>query len=119
MKAHRLLALVFFAFMVAAAVTGCKKKCKGEDPRARVTNNGTQRASVQVKTSGGNTINLNNVDPGATTEYASYAPGNTTFTIVVNNLSYVKVINVGSCTDYDIAIDAVNNITVSGTDRNE
>ena len=74
---------------------------------------------MQVKTSGGNTININNIEPGATSEYASYASGQVTFTITVNNANYVKTTDIGKCYEYTIAIDRANAITVSGVDRND
>jgi hypothetical protein len=103
---------------VCALATGCKK-CKDEDPRVRIANNGTQRASVQVQTSGGNTVNLNNVEPGTTSSYASYAAGQATFTLKVNNVDYAKTLNVAKCHEYTIAIDRSNVITVTDTDRND
>jgi hypothetical protein len=104
--------------LVALAATGCDK-CDDEDPRARITNNGTQRASVQVQTSGGNTVNLNNVDPGTSSDYANYAPGVATFTLKVSNVDYVKTLNVEKCHEYTVAIDRNNVITVTDTDRND
>jgi len=118
MKATKSLLPVLFASLLALAASSCKK-CKNEDPRARIINNGTQRASVQVKTSGGNTININNIDPGATSDYGSYAPGQVTFTVTVSNNNYVKTTDISQCYDYDIAIDRANVITVKGTDRND
>ncbi|GAA3989005.1 hypothetical protein [Hymenobacter antarcticus] len=103
---------------MAMAATGCKK-CKDEDPRARITNNGTQIASVQVKTSGGNTVNINNVAPGVTSDYANYAAGQTTFTLKVNNVDYAKTVDVSKCHEYTIAIDRSNVVTVTDTDRND
>lgn len=103
---------------MALAATSCKK-CNDEDPRARITNNGTQRASVQVKTSGGSTVNVNNVDPGASSDYASYAAGNTTFTLKVNNVDYVKSFDASKCHEYTVAIDRNNVITVTDVDRND
>lgn len=94
------------------------KKCKNEDPRARIINNGTEKASVQIKTSGGNTVNINNIDPGTSSDYSSYAPGLVTFTITVSNSTYEKAFDLGECFDYDIAIDASNNITSLPIDRN-
>ena len=117
MKVRSSLLPILFAGFVALAATGCKK-CKDEDPRARITNNGTQRASVQVKTSGGNTINLNNVEPGASSDYASYAAGQTTFTLKVSNIDYAKTLEVSKCHEYTVAIDRNNVITVVDTDRN-
>ncbi|WP_426059465.1 hypothetical protein [Hymenobacter sp. B1770] len=106
------------ASVILLSASGCKK-CKGEEPRARITNNGTQKASVQVKTSGGNTININNVDPGTSSDYANYAPGQVTFTITVNNTNYVKATDISTCYQYDIVIDKANTITVNGVDRND
>ena len=102
----------------AVGFSGCSKKCDNENPRARIANSGTQRAGVQVKTSAGNTVNINNVDPGTTSEYANYAAGSITFTLKVNNVDYVKTTDVSKCHDYTIAIDQANVITVTDTDRN-
>ena len=118
MKVSSSLLPILFAGFVAMAATGCKK-CKDEDPRARITNNGTQRASVQVQTSGGNTVNINNVDSGASSDYAAYAAGKATFTLKVNNVDYAKTVDVSKCHEYTIAIDRNNVITVTDTDRND
>ncbi|WP_143434683.1 hypothetical protein [Hymenobacter roseosalivarius] len=104
--------------LLALAASGCKK-CEDEDPRARITNNGSQRASVQVQTTGGNTVNLNNVDPGTSSDYASYAAGQATFTLKINNVDYTKVVEVVKCHEYTIAIDRANGITVTDMDRND
>ena len=109
---------VLFLSLVGLAATSCKK-CKDEDPRARITNNGTQVASVQVKTSGGNTVNVNNVASGATSDYANYAAGQTTFTLKVNNADYVKTFDASKCHEYTVAIDRNNVITITDTDRND
>ena len=109
---------VLFVGFVALATSGCKK-CKDEDPRARIANNGTQRASVQVQTSGGNTVNINNIEPGQTSDYANYATGRATFTLKVNNIDYAKSLDVSKCHEYTVAIDRNNVITVTDTDRND
>ncbi len=111
-------AAVLFAGVVALAASGCKK-CKDEDPRACIANNGTQRASVQVQTSGGNTVNINNIEPGQTSDYANYAAGRATFTLKVNNIDYAKTLDVNKCHEYTVAIDRNNVITVTDTDRND
>ncbi len=75
-------------------------------------------ASVQIKTSDGNTVNINNVDASTASSYSSYAAGKITFTITVNKNNYVKEVTVSNCYEYDIAIDANNNITTTAKDRN-
>ena len=118
MKNFKLLLTIIIAGLFAFTINGCKK-CKNEDPTARIINNGTQKADVQVKTSGGNTVNINNVEPGTSSPYSSYSQGQVTFTINVANSNYVKTVDVAKCYVYDIAVDAANNITVSATDRNK
>ena len=118
MKTFVPFAPLFFAGIFAFAASSCSKKCSDEDPRARITNNGTQPASVQIQTSGGNTVNINNVAVGASSDYANYSVGTTKFTLKVNNIDYVKTTDVSKCHEYTIAIDRNNVITITDTDRN-
>ena len=110
-------ASLLFVGVLAFAASSCSKKCSDEDPRARITNNGTQPVSVQIKTSGGNTVNINNVAAGTSSDYANYSAGTTVFTLKVNNVDYVKTTDVSKCHEYTIAIDRIA-ITVTDTDRN-
>lgn len=115
----RIIPLVTIALTIFMA--SCK--CKNEDPRARVVNEGSQEISVQIMTSGGNTENINNIAPGETSEFSYYAPGEVQFTIVVgegnNSTEYVEQVLMEECYEYDIVLDANNNITSVPTDRNE
>ena len=111
-----ILALVLASIIVSF---NCCKKCKGEEPRARISNNGTVSVDVQIKTSDGNTVNINNVAPGTTSEFKNYAAGEVTFTIVVNKVTAEKTIPMSDCFEYDISIDANNNITSIPRDRND
>jgi len=118
MKTLKISLIILFSALVFTGLNSCKK-CKNEDPSARIINNGTENASVQIKTSGGNTININNVAPGLSSPYASYAPGIVTFTITVADNDYVETVLMEECFNYDIAIDSNNSITTIATDRNE
>jgi hypothetical protein len=112
MKIIKSLLLSFLLGLLTVSLNSCKKKCKNNPPQARIINNGSTVASVQIKTSDGNTVNINNVAPGTSSDYASYAPGDIKFTITVNKSDYIQNVSVGSCYLYDIAIDNNNNITV-------
>jgi hypothetical protein len=103
--------------LLLISMEGCKKGCDGEDPRARIVNGSTDKASVQIKTSGGNTVNINDVEAGSASAFSSYAAGETTFTLKISNVDYVKTVTMGNCYDYDIALDVNNNITVTLTNR--
>ena len=118
MKRAKYLFMIVLVGIFAITMNSCSK-CKNEDPAARIINNGTDKASVQIKTSGGNTVNINNVEPGTASAYNSFAAGQVTFTITVKKVDYVKAFDLGNCYDYDIAIDANNNITSTVIDRNK
>jgi hypothetical protein len=118
MKINKLLMSLVLAGLIIVSFNSCKK-CKGEAPRARIINNGTVEADVQIKTSDGNTVNINNVQPGTASEFKSYAAGEVTFTIVVDKSTAEKTLPMSECFEYDIAIDANNNITSVPRDRND
>ncbi|MDZ4203400.1 MAG: hypothetical protein U1C46_01160 [Bacteroidales bacterium] len=117
MKTLKISLIILLSTLVFTGLYSCKK-CKNEDPSARIINNGTENASVQIKTSGGNTVNINNVAPGTSSPYASYASGIVTFTITVANNNYVETVQMVECFNYDISIDSKNNITTTAIDRN-
>lgn len=114
--------VILILLVAAIGFVGCKK-CKGEDPRARVVNNGSQSVSVHIQTSGGNTVNINNIDAGMSSEYQSFAPGAVDYTITVgngnNSNDYQTSVTMEECFEYDIQIDENNQITSVPTDRNE
>jgi hypothetical protein len=118
MKTLKLFSALFLICLFILGYISCKR-CKHEDPRARIINNSTQTVSVQIQTSGGNTVNINNVAPGTTSAYASYAAGQVKFTVKVNGVDYEKTVEMQQCFDYDIAIDANNNISSLAIDRNK
>ncbi len=105
--------------LTAVLLNSCKDKCDGENPRARVLNNGTAVASVQIKTSEGNTVNINNVEPASASAYAEYAPGEIVFTITVGKILVIDTVTMANCYEYDIAIDAVNHIITTPKNRND
>lgn len=57
------------------------------DPKFRIHNEMTDKANVQIQTTGGNTININDVEAGQTTEYQIATEGNITATAVIQNES--------------------------------
>ncbi len=76
-----------------------------------------------VTTSGGNTININNIDPNQASDFESYAPGIVDFTITVgsgsSSTNYESTVSMEECFEYDIILDENNDIISVPTDRNE
>ncbi len=58
-----------------------------EDPQFRIRNERSDKANVQIQTSGGNTININDVGPGQTTSYQPASEGTIVATAVIQNES--------------------------------
>ncbi|MCB9225310.1 MAG: hypothetical protein R2780_00760 [Crocinitomicaceae bacterium] len=105
--------------VLALSFSSCKK-CKGEDPIARIVNNGTESVSVHIETSGGNTVNINNILSGQTSEDKSFAAGQVDFTISIGNQTNVNTsVVMVDCWEYEIVVDANNNVTSVPHDRNE
>jgi hypothetical protein len=118
MKFSTTIKVLSLSFGMLLALNACKK-CKKEDPRARIINNGTDKASVQIKTTGGNTTNINNIQVGTTSAYSSYSAGIVTYTVNVANTDYVKTVDMAKCYEYDIVVNSDNSITSVPTDRNK
>jgi hypothetical protein len=112
-------AFVLVAIVLSFGFQSCKK-CKGEDPISKIVNNGTESVSVQIQTSGGNTVNINNILPGETSESESFAVGSIDYTISIGNMSDVELsVIMEECWEYEITVDANNNVVSVPTDRNE
>ncbi|NCS89460.1 MAG: hypothetical protein CO127_04870 [Ignavibacteria bacterium CG_4_9_14_3_um_filter_36_18] len=57
------------------------------NPNIRIRNEQSDKTNVQLQTTGGNTININDVIAGQTTEYRTVAEGNVTATAVIQSVS--------------------------------
>jgi predicted ferric reductase len=66
-----LVSIGIFSFMKMNA----SKMCKNENPRTKIKNHAKQKASVQIKTSGDNTLNINNVVSGLSSAFSRYDAG--------------------------------------------
>ena len=64
----------------------CSDTCDGENPIVQLFNNGTGKADIQIKTSGGNTENINNIQPEMYSEKRSFNPGEIEFTIAIHGV---------------------------------
>lgn len=74
---------IFIGMMLILSAVGCSS----EDPQFRIRNEQLEKANVQLKTSGGNTVNINDVLTGQTTAYQSAAEGSMVATAVIQNES--------------------------------
>ena len=63
-------------YLIVVALAVILQACsEDKDPEIRVRNDRGTKANVQLKTSGGNTININDIASGQTTDYQSVAEG--------------------------------------------
>ncbi len=80
---HVLITLITAGLLLA--VVGCSSD--EENPQFRVRNERSDKANVQLKTTGGSTININDVTAGQTTTYQSASAGTFVVTAVIQNES--------------------------------
>lgn len=107
-----LLALSFFIFL-----TGCKK-CKNEDPIARLINNGTNVANAQIKDSGGNIVSINDLAKGGISAEKTYASGKVEVEVSIDGQELTEDVDMNECNSYDITISAENKIVVFSRELN-
>jgi hypothetical protein len=93
----------------------CSDTCEGENPTVQLFNSGTGKADIQIKTSGGNTENINNIEPENYSEKRSFDPGEIEFTIAIQGVDepIVYFLIVDYCTDNLVTINDDNTITAT------
>ncbi len=108
--------LTVVALSLLFVFAGCDNGCDKENPSVILTNNGTEKADIKIKTSGGNTENINNIQPGASSEKRTFAPGEIKFTVniqgVQDPVEYLLLANY--CNTYTVSINEDNTVTGSG-----
>jgi len=116
MRYFSILCLAGYLIFIAA----CSDDCNLENPTVRLVNYGTAKADIQIKTSGGNTENINNIQPGSSSPSRSFAPGEIEFTITIQGepAPVVYQLNVFFCMDYTVSINPDNSISATGEQRN-
>lgn len=109
--------LIAVFIIISLAGIGCG--CDGENPSVVLKNNGTGKADIQVKTSGGYTVNINNIQPGTSSTSESFAPGDIVFTIAIQGVAdpVVYTLHSTSCYDYVVTVNSDNSVTSSGSER--
>ena len=114
MKIAALLISLFICF----SIVGCDS-CDGENPSVLLVNNGTGKADIQIKTSGGNTENMNNIESGTSSERRTFDRGSIEFTISIQGVpdDIVYILQANTCNDYTVTINSDNNVTSSGQER--
>ncbi|CAM1364951.1 conserved exported protein of unknown function [Tenacibaculum soleae] len=115
MKLFKRVISALLSLILIVVLNSCSG-CDNQDPSAEVVNNGTEDVSVQIKTSGGNTENINKIEPGTTSQSVSYASGDVEFTIVLKSgAEVVKTVSMKFCRSYKISIDENNTVTTTST----
>lgn len=84
--------------------------CSEEAPSVRVYNERSTKANVQIKSSTGNTINLNDVEAGQTTVFQNVTEGGMECTAVIQSEAISPTIVFNAANDYNYTI-VVGNTT--------
>jgi hypothetical protein len=98
---------------MSVILISCSDNCEGENPTVQLFNNGTGKADIQIKTSGGNTENINNIETGTYSEKRSFNPGEIEFTIAIQGVEdpVIYYLIVVHCTENLVTINADNMVT--------
>ncbi len=109
------LALTSLVLALCLIMVGCG--CDGESPSVVLVNHGTAKADIQIKTSGGNTENVNNVMPETSSETRRFFAGVIEFTVNIQGVDapVVYALTADDCYEYVVTINADNTVSSRGT----
>jgi len=86
-------------------------QCTGQDPISRLTNQSNEVANLEVFDHQGSLMGHKyNLQPGEVSSWISFLEGETTFRITTPVSEKVIVIDMFTCTAYDVTIDANNQL---------
>ena len=93
----------------------CSDSCEGENPTLQLLNKGTDKADIQIKTSGGNTENINNIETGTYSEKRSFDPGEIELTIAIQGVNepIVYYLYISFCTENLVTIQEDNSVSTT------
>jgi len=92
---------------IIVAMIGCSSEA---DPKIRIKNEQSDKANVQIQTTGGNTININDVEAGQVTAYQTAAEGYITVVAVIQKESFSPTLSFYATKDsrYTLVVEAGN-----------
>jgi hypothetical protein len=113
----KILYLILAGFFLC--FSSCSDECDQGNPTIRLVNSGSAKADIQIKTSGGNTININNIQIGESSEKRTFAPGDIEFTIAIQGVNEPIVYNlkVFYCMDYIVTVNQDNTVSGASSER--
>lgn len=112
----KIIQLFLGIILLMVFVSSCKK-CDTENPTARVVNNGTAKASVQITASDGDVIAIADLGKGLISAEKSYAPGTVSIVGTVESDQLNETVGMKECTSYDITITSENKIVIFSTKK--
>ena len=110
MKAITVLLSIFFLMIFSSC-----NKCNNENPTARVVNNGTSSANLEITASDGELVSITDLGAGLISSSESYSPGTTTVNCIIDGIQLTEKVEMSECKSYDITINSENVIVVFST----
>ena len=87
--------------------------CNGNNPRARLTNNGSINFDLEILTLDGILLNHEyNITPGSSTSWLHFVPGEVIFSVTNTSIEDEKLVyEMLTCMEFDMEIDIDNKLT--------
>ncbi|WP_123776004.1 hypothetical protein [Brumimicrobium aurantiacum] len=97
--------------LAALGLTSCSK-CNDDDPLARIANNGTSTANLQITASNGDVVSITELEKGTISSEKVYSVGTTILNGTIENEQISDTFELSTCTAYDITINSDNEIVL-------
>ncbi|PKR79951.1 hypothetical protein CW751_12780 [Brumimicrobium salinarum] len=96
---------------------GCQK-CTDENPKARVLNKGTGSVTLTLTSGNGGEVQFSDLASGSVSSSKTYPAGSLTVIYIIEEVEQTEVLNLASCTSYDITINSNNELVIFSQEIN-
>jgi hypothetical protein len=110
---------ILLVLLIVVTNIGCRKKCMGENPVARLLNNSSEAVDVSYRKPDGTYEKIQKLESGESTDYISFLSGNVTLLFHLNKKNYVKNVAMSQCFEYEVKFNENKIITATSIDRNK
>ena len=94
-----------------ATAVATDSSCSGQDPKARITNNGTVDVDLEIYDVDGNLIGYEyGVEPGDHSDWKDFSSGEVSFLVSNGSSDKLVVVEMGTCMKFDMEVGPNNQL---------
>lgn len=110
------ISFIILLISVLSFTTSCNK-CKGDAPRVKISNNGTNDAKIIITTPDGKTEIIDELEKGHISDEKTYVEGNLGLTYIIANKEVAETVSIKNCNTYNITINSDDELIIFSKEK--